>query len=434
MDAALETKFIECLSALESGESIEHILARYPDDAARLQSMLEIAAALPALRIEPSQAAQAQSRKAFLEQAATMRAPDRPSLPRLLSRPLAMFASLALVLIFTGGAAVVASASALPGDPLYGFKLGVESVRLSLAPDRAALAAQFEQERIDEIVALLDAGREADVEFRGVIESIQPAAWLIANLPVGVDDNTRIEGYAEVGRIAEVRGRTQAGRLLARVISVEGEPPAPAPAPSPTPSPTPTPQATETPSPTRTPGTTPSPTPTPSITPTPTPTPSPAPTEVRFTGIVERADVQTWTISGITVEITAATELRNNPGVGQRVEVRALNVGGGRLVALRIERIIDDGNGNDNDNGNVNGNDNGNGNGNDNGNGNGNDNDNGNVNGNANGNDNENDNSNDNGNGNSNDNENGNDNVNDNGNSNDNGNDNGNSNSNGNGN
>ncbi|HEY4689726.1 MAG TPA: DUF5666 domain-containing protein [Anaerolineae bacterium] len=373
MDAQLEWKLIECLAALENGESLEQILLRYPEEAARLQPMLAVAASLPALRMEPSQEARLKSRKAFLAQAAALEARRGPARSRLFARPLVTFASIALAFILIGGGTLAASASALPGDPLYGVKRIVENVRLSITPDdaaRATLSAQFAQERIDEIDALLAAGREAEVEFGGIIQSIQASAWLVANVPVDIDDNTRIEGSPQVGLRAQVHGRTQDGMLTAISIVVEpGEEPAPAPSPTPepqaTPRPTPTPRATETPEPTRT------PTPTRTFAPTLTPTASPTPSEVEFEGTVERADAQSWTISGVTVEVNAATEFRNSPGVGHRVKVKALNIGG-QLIAVSIERIDagggEDGNTNGNDNQNDNGNTNEDGNGNGNGN------------------------------------------------------------------
>ncbi|HET7090742.1 MAG TPA: hypothetical protein VFL17_19080, partial [Anaerolineae bacterium] len=85
MDSALETKLIECLGALESGESLEQALSRFPEDAERLRPMLTVAAALPRLRMEPSQEAKSKSRQAFLAQAAAvsgLAAPRRTLLTR----------------------------------------------------------------------------------------------------------------------------------------------------------------------------------------------------------------------------------------------------------------------------------------------------------------------------------------------------------------
>ncbi len=379
MDAALEIRLIESLSALEEGEPIERILSRYPEHAAQLRPLLETAAALPALRMEPSREAKSKSREAFLAQAAGLQGSTGSRRTGFFARPLMTFASLALALIIVAGGAVAASAAALPGDPLYGLKRAVEDARLSLASDvtgRGALAAQFEQERINEIAALLDAGREAEVEFAGAIESIQTDAWLVASLVVHINDGTRIDGNPQVGLRAQVQGRTLDGMLIATTIVVE-----PGDVPEPAPAPTSEPEATATPKPEATPSPTPSrtPTPTPTSTRTPTPTGTPTPFEVEFIGLVERADAQTWTVGGVVVEVNAATVFIDNPEVGRQARVRALNLGGGRLIALSIERL-DDGNDNANTNDNGNGNDNENQNENENGNENDNDDDNGNDN------------------------------------------------------
>ncbi len=294
MDTALEHKLIECLSALERGDSLDQILSDYPEDAARLRPMLETAARLPALRMEPSQAAEVASRRALLAQAdALRRASQRrrgflagfapqPGRGRLLPRALITFASLTLAFVLIGAGVVAASGSALPGDPLYGVKRAVENVRLSLAPDTAsrdALTAQFYRERIDETTALLTAGQEAEVEFSAIIESIQPDTWVVTGLAVQVDGATHIDGVPLVSRRAQVRGRTVDGVLIATSISVE---PSGEPAPSATPEleATPTPQLQVAPSHTSAPGLTLLPPLLPTLTTVPGPalTPLPLPT------------------------------------------------------------------------------------------------------------------------------------------------------------
>jgi hypothetical protein len=72
MDIGFETQVIEGLDALSRNEPIARIVSRYPADAARLQLILEIAAALPQLRREPSEPARMRSRRAFLVQAARL--------------------------------------------------------------------------------------------------------------------------------------------------------------------------------------------------------------------------------------------------------------------------------------------------------------------------------------------------------------------------
>jgi hypothetical protein len=387
MDAQLELKFVECLDALAQGESVEHILARYPQDAAQLRPLLQTAASLSALRLEPSEAAKMQSRQSFMAQADLLRRTAPRKTLSFLPRFATGFIAAALVAAVLGTGAVAASGAALPGDPLYGLKRTVEDVRLQSASSpalRQELQREFEQRRVDETNELLDTGREGEVEFTGTIEEIQPNAWIVSSLVVQLDANTQIVGTPQINRMAEVRGVTGSNGLRATSISIESSDELEI---TPTPPATKSPQATATPEPTETtaPATTTTPQPTktprpPTATPRPTataqPTSTPQPIEVEFTGTVNALDAGTWIVDGITVMIDANTEIRDNPAVGQRVKVRAVRYADGRLIATRIE-LSDDGNGggsnnNDDQNSNGNSNDDG-GNSNDNGNTNGDD-------------------------------------------------------------
>lgn len=353
MNVDLEIQLIEALDALDQGEALDVVLARYPESAATLRPMLTTAAALPAFRMAPSEAQKMKSRQAFLKQGAALRQASqrRPALgivPRLAT----MFAAFSVAFAVLGGGAVAASGSALPGDPLYGLKRTVEDARLTFTTDaaaRAILQAQFEAQRRIEANALLDAGREIEVRFNGPIESIQPDAWVVGGLVVRVDANTQISGQPQIDRLADVRGLTGRSGLRALSITLEqrADPtPAPTPAPTetrtPTPSPTPnpivTPDPTE-PRPTREPG------------PTATPAPTARPVSIEFTGSVNSQTATSWIIDGATIAIDANTVFKGNIGVGQRVTVQALRYANGRLLATRIELITDGDGGDDGQNG-----------------------------------------------------------------------------------
>jgi hypothetical protein len=389
MDEQLEAKFIECLDALAQGEPIERILTRYPQDAAQLRPLLNMAAGLPALRMEPSEAAKMQARQKFLAQADLLRrTPPRKTLG-FLPRFATGFLAAALVAVVLSTSAVASAGSALPGDPLYGLKRTVEEVRLQSASSptqRQVLEREFEQRRVEEAGELLDAGREGEVEFVGTIEVMQPNAWIISNLVVQVDANTRIQGTPQLNRLAEVRGVTGPKGLRATSISIEfsSEPvitPTPvmiAPTVIETPTPPGTPASTITVTPQITlnpPTVAPTATPTPRPTATAQPTATPQPVEVEFTGSVTAMNSGAWSIDGATILIDAGTEVRGAIQLGQRAKVRALRFADGRLVATRIELAEDGGDtsnnnenqapndnqnendGNANDNGNANGND-----------------------------------------------------------------------------
>ena len=295
MNTFLETKFIECLDALERGESVDKILTRYPHDADQLRALLETAVRLSKLNVQPSLAAQARSRDTFLAEAAaqkeaqSVRPPRWPSLRRILL-PLA---SLILILVIFGAVLAPLSAAALPGDTLYGAKRFIEDTRVSLSADpaaRAALNEEFGQRRIQEINALLAANRNAQVSFEGAIEDIQPDSWVIAGLSIQITDETRVVGGEPVvGQGAMVNGRTQSGSLVASTITLS--PVTEPPAPTPTHTATPTITASSTPTATSEPATetatpttsatataTVEPVPTDTIQPTDTPPPLPTPT------------------------------------------------------------------------------------------------------------------------------------------------------------
>lgn len=301
METRLEAKLIECLSALDQGESIDQVLARYPDDAPQLRRLLLTAQALPSLRLEPSEAMKLKSREAFLKQASALRQSKRRTFG-LLPRLATALAALILLSIVASAGAVAASSAARPGDPLYGLKRTVENARLALSPDdntRQALAAQFDQTRIDEIVSLVSDKRTEAVDFSGTIESLQTSTWIIDRVNVIVNSTTDIKGTPALGAHAHVLGETKDNGVVASQIEIQaaGKPPVdntsipavedtPAPTPTePRPSTTPTqtpeatqvPEATHVPEPTQRPEATQSPEPTQAPEPTHAPEPTQAP-------------------------------------------------------------------------------------------------------------------------------------------------------------
>ena len=71
----------------------------------------------------------------------------------------------AAFLVLGGGTAVAMSASAIPGDPLYGVKRAVERISLAMHRDptsRANLHLQFANNRLQEVAALTLAGKNPE--------------------------------------------------------------------------------------------------------------------------------------------------------------------------------------------------------------------------------------------------------------------------------
>lgn len=283
MDAAFEKKLIASLDALAAGESLQAVLARYPEDAAELRPLLETAARLSEVRVAHSLAAQARSRQGMLEQAEAIRAGAvRPVRTTNFLQKLALaFVAVAIFVVLAGLGLSYASATAVPGDVLYGAKRSIEEVRLSLTTDgqaRQLLSEQFEQERRHEIEMLLDQGREVNVTFNGEIEALEGDQWLVSGLPVVISELTTIVGQPATGQLVSIDGVTRNGVVEAsRVIMLGADTPLPTPDETPKvdAEPEEKPTATPSPQPTNTATSTSTPTPTP-VEPTATVTPAPA--------------------------------------------------------------------------------------------------------------------------------------------------------------
>jgi len=154
------------LQRVRAGESVDAILADHRDAAADLRPSLELAGLLIALSPAPDPArslAKARVRASVMA-AAQQRLQRRvsPFSFSWLLRP-AGFAMTAASVVFAlgSGGAVVASASALPGEPLYAVKLAVEEARtaaVSASGDQSAqatLRASLAHLRVEEAATLV---------------------------------------------------------------------------------------------------------------------------------------------------------------------------------------------------------------------------------------------------------------------------------------
>ena len=240
----------ECLSALEGGASLDEVLKKYSDHQQALIPLLQAAEkcrkfANPAT----SEMAIQKGRQQLLAETARLTRKNhflkngtksgifryaqrwKQFLGNLLvikeinnMKLVSRLALYALVTVLVAGFFTVnASASSLPGDNLYGLKLGWEKARLALTFNRDArqeLEMEFEDERLDEIIELISEGREAEVEFHGLLESKGTASWVISGFNVGIGPDTELEGSLEIGDWVEVEAISlEDGSLLALEIT-----------------------------------------------------------------------------------------------------------------------------------------------------------------------------------------------------------------------
>jgi hypothetical protein len=296
----------DCLVQLRAGATAEDCLARYPEHAEALRPLLTLAMQVQSLPTpSPDRAAMNAGRQRMVEavraragrqgQARLLGLPwfknSRPFAGEAFGRPLVrstLSLVLALLVFALSAAGLVAAAQvSLPGELLYPLKRTAEDVRMSLTFDpvaREQLQQSLDQERQAETRAVLTTGRPASLEFRGMLEHLDPQYWIVSGLRVDLDDHTIVEGQPVLAAFVIVHVDTPGdGTLLARRLRVEGAPlpPSPTPTISPTlPSPTVSATAAQTQTPLSTAPATPTPsrqaTQTPSIA---TPTAQPQPTD-----------------------------------------------------------------------------------------------------------------------------------------------------------
>ena len=170
-----EDILIQCIDDIKEGTStIEDCLSEYPSLRERLEPLLRIALQIrEAPDIKPSPAFKVRARVQLMEQiherqAVTERGFGRycswmkPTQYRRRFNMAGIIIAIVLVLSAAGGGTVYASQDSLPGDTLYQVKLGTEQVRMILPGGdigKAELALRFTERRMEEMVALVEAGR-----------------------------------------------------------------------------------------------------------------------------------------------------------------------------------------------------------------------------------------------------------------------------------
>lgn len=161
----------ECVERLRRGESIEQCLASYPQQAGELEPLLKTVATLREAEAQPSAEFRARVKAQALSALRTRcqreqrRAPSWP----LWSRMLAPVAGVLVLMAVAGGGTIATSNGSLPGEKLYGVKLGVERVRVTLARSdlsKAKLLVSFADRRVGEITSLVEQGKGPDVNNR----------------------------------------------------------------------------------------------------------------------------------------------------------------------------------------------------------------------------------------------------------------------------
>ncbi len=192
----------ECLQALDNGQTVNEVLARYPGRERELRPLLNTAIQARSLGDVPVPVQfQKRDRNRLIRRAAEMRESKRsqrrmiPLFPRL-----AMTLGVVAALVLSGTGLVSASSGTIPGDQLYPVKRTWEGVRLMFVfspQGREILQSQYQQERLDEIDELLVKGRgSTPIVFSGLVTQQQDGSWMISGIPVAVNKSTVLPSEA----------------------------------------------------------------------------------------------------------------------------------------------------------------------------------------------------------------------------------------------
>lgn len=198
----------DCQRALRRGEDLEGCLQRYPHLAKELRPLLETLLQLRALGGHlPPPEARARAWRRFSQQVARLQSGRRRQPWRWLS-PLAMAASLAVVIVSGLALTALAASRSLPDSPLYRAKLAMAEAQVFITWDddaKAALLLDQAEARQREVQKLLDQGKEVPgIALSAIRSSLSRASSILAKT-----------GGEEAQRALEVSQRL--GDLILRV-------------------------------------------------------------------------------------------------------------------------------------------------------------------------------------------------------------------------
>ena len=280
-----ESLLQECLELIQSGATLEDVLASYPGQASELRPLL--IAALMAQEagkdILPDTAAQSRSLGRFLSEAQQVRQRPRWKLGSLALRPVYSLALLLVVIFIATGSAVAVSAHALPGQPFYTIKLATENTRLMFATDprqRLDLENSFDQERAIEVEQLIHLSRSISVNFTGSVSKIEPHVWIVSGMTVLLPTGASITPEIEVGSLVNVSGLILPDGSI-RATDIQ-------------------------------------------------------PKSFQFSGILNEFSIGQWIVDGIKVKIGSQTTITGAPAVGSRVWVSGLLLSDGSIQSIQL--------------------------------------------------------------------------------------------------
>ncbi len=143
----------------------------------------------------------------------------------------AVAVTLSLVLVAAIVGTGIASAQSLPGDGLYAIKLASERTRLLFTTDpaqRLEMEEDFDQERAKEVEALFGRQQKVEVTFAGFLASDSSGQWSVGgvalSLPPEIDPAREYQpgAYVEVHGVSLSDGKVQVEWMQLREVQFNG--------------------------------------------------------------------------------------------------------------------------------------------------------------------------------------------------------------------
>jgi hypothetical protein len=159
-----------CLDRLFQGESINQILADYPDQAKELEPLLRTVVATQAVsKVEPRSDFKSRARYEFMAAARELETqPEHRSFFKWRWQPAWSISLAAIaVIVLAGGGTIAASNYSMPGEALYSVKLAAEQIHLAVTVSEVAkteLNAEFANNRTQEIESLATTGNPEQIQ------------------------------------------------------------------------------------------------------------------------------------------------------------------------------------------------------------------------------------------------------------------------------
>ena len=190
-----------CIEEIRNGKStVEECLNRYPNFAAEILSILEIASHIKPDEVNPSPEFKRRAKLYLFEKMQETPAKKQQSLflwpRRLQARTVAWISTGLIVFSAASCGTVYAAQASLPGDGLYPVKIGIETIQLALTSDAAAKAdlhLDLVQRRIDEVAKQVELGRNIDIQaLQTVKQQYNNALKELSNLEDPVIVNNKL--------------------------------------------------------------------------------------------------------------------------------------------------------------------------------------------------------------------------------------------------